>query len=112
MQMWLWEAYEDCRKQSGSGRDPVRSASISPRAARAWRQPMKPMTFRISTTMTGPRPPFAAVVDQLYQQYARLRGNIIGHTLRAPMGTTGRQMSLALTRVRERWELKKKKRLI
>ena len=67
-------------------------------------QPRKPMTFRVSCIPSETRPPFQKVVDQLFRQYRKYRGNIIGKTLRAPDGTTGRQMSLALTRVREMWE--------
>jgi hypothetical protein len=62
----------------------------------------KRMTFWVSNK-DGPKPEFKKVVDQLYRQYAKLRGNIVGHRLRAPEGATTRQISLALRRVRERW---------
>jgi hypothetical protein len=64
------------------------------------------MTFWVGTrinTAVNQKPKFADVVETLYRQYAKLNGNIVGHRLRAPDGATTRQISLALTRVRERW---------
>jgi hypothetical protein len=66
----------------------------------------KPMTFRVSARIDAPRPAFQKVVDRLLRDYVKYRGNIIGKTLRAPAGTTGRQMTLALRRVRDLYDMK------
>jgi hypothetical protein len=63
----------------------------------------KPMAFWVRAKVQQERPAFGDVVNRLYHEYARYRGNIVGKTLDAPDGATTRQISLALARVREKW---------
>lgn len=69
---------------------------------------MEKMSFWI-THKDGPRPAFCDVVNVLFGQYKRHRGNIVGKTLQAPDGSTARQLTLALTRVREMYAKEKRK---